>query len=81
MIQRDNANARVVQAAIDKYAPTSIEAISPAPEQMQRMLANGLDPWITPRYAVESLTKKLRVIGLSMKLNLPEIPPEPEWGL
>lgn len=81
MIQRDNANAKVVHAAIEKYAPTAIEAIAPAPEQVQRMLANGLDPWITPRYAVESLTKKLRVIGLSMRLNLPEVPPEPEWGM
>ncbi len=80
MIQRDNANAKVVHAAIEKYAPTAIEAISPAPEQVQRMLANGLDPWITPRYAVESLTKKLRVIGLSMSLNLPEVPPVPIWG-
>src|SRR5437763_2009472 len=41
MIQRDNANAKVVHAAIEKYAPTAIEAISPAPEQVQRMLANG----------------------------------------
>ncbi len=81
MIQRDNSNAKVVHAAIEKYAPTAIEAISPAPEQVQRMLANGLDPWITPRYAVESLIKKLRVIGLSMHLNLPEVPPEPEWGM
>lgn len=80
MIQRDNSNAQVVHAAIEKYAPTAIEAISPAPEQVQRMLANGLDPWITPRYAVESLTKKLRVIGLSMQLNLPEVPPVPIWG-
>ncbi|HEV2582166.1 MAG TPA: ribonucleotide-diphosphate reductase subunit beta [Ktedonobacteraceae bacterium] len=80
MIQRDNANARVVQAAIEKYAPTSIEAISPAPEQVQRMLANQLDPWITPRYAVESLVKKLRVVGLSMNLPIPEIPPEPVFA-
>jgi ribonucleoside-diphosphate reductase beta chain len=80
MIQRDSANAKVVQAAIEKYAPISIEAISPAPEQVQRMLANGLDPWMTPRYAVESLTKKLRVIGLDMKPKLPDVPPVPVWG-
>jgi ribonucleoside-diphosphate reductase beta chain len=80
MIQRDNAHARVVHDAIEKYAPTALEAISPIPEQVQRMLANGLDPWITPRYAVESLIKKLRVIGLSMNLHLPEVPPEPIWG-
>ncbi len=69
MIHRDNKQARVVQAAIEKYVPTSIEAISPAPEQVQRMLANKLDPWVTPRYAIESLTKKLRVVGLSMNLD------------
>jgi ribonucleoside-diphosphate reductase beta chain len=80
MIQRDNANARVVYDAIEKYAPTALEAITPAPEQVQRMLTNHLDPWVTPRYAVESLAKKLRVIGLSMTLHLPEIPPEPTWA-
>ena len=77
MIQRDNALARVVHDSINRYAPTAIEAISPAPEQVQRMLNNHLDPWVTPRYAVESLAKKLRVIGLSLNLNLPSIPDAP----
>ncbi len=77
MIHRDNALARVVHDSINRYAPTAIEAISPAPEQVQRMLNNHLDPWVTPRYAVESLAKKLRVIGLSLSLNLPEIPDAP----
>lgn len=77
MIQRDNALAHVVHDSINKYAPTAIEAISPAPEQVQRMLNNHLDPWVTPRYAVESLAKKLRVIGLSLSLNLPTIPDAP----
>lgn len=80
MIQRDNANAKVVHATIEKYAPTAIQAITPAQEQVQRMLSNGQDPWVTPRYALESLTKKLRVIGLSMHLTLPEVPPTPLWG-
>lgn len=77
MIHRDNALANVVQAAIEKYVPTAIQAIAPAPEQVQRLLANQLDPWMTPRYAVESLTKKLRVVGLSLNLNLPVIPAAP----
>jgi hypothetical protein len=39
------------------------------------MLAKGDDPWMTPRYAQESLGKKLKVIGLSMKLPpVPSIP-------
>jgi ribonucleoside-diphosphate reductase beta chain len=39
------------------------------------MWANGDDPWVTPRYAQESLRKKRKVIGLSMKLPpVPSIP-------
>jgi len=79
MIQRDASNARVVHDTIEKYAPTALEAISPAPEQIQPILANGEDPWVTPRYAQESLAKKLRVIGLSMKL--PPVPPVPVQGM
>ena len=78
MIQQDASNARIVHDAIQKYAPISLEAITPAPEQMQSILAMGQDPWVTPRYAQESLSKKLKVIGLSMKL--PEMPP-PVQGL
>jgi ribonucleoside-diphosphate reductase beta chain len=68
MIQRDASNARIVHDAVEKYAPTALEGISPTQEQIQNMLANGDDPWTTPRYALESLAKKLKVIGLSMKL-------------
>ena len=75
MIQRDAANAHVVHDAINKYAPTAIEAISPDPAQIPDILASGDDPWITPRYAQESLKKKLRVIGLSM--DMPAVPPVP----
>lgn len=77
MIQRDAANARIVHDAVEKYAPTAIEAISPAPEQIKNILAMGNDPWMTPRYAQESLVKKLRVIGLSMKLPMAPLPPVP----
>ena len=75
MIQRDAANAHVVHDAINKYAPTAIEAISPDSAQIPDILASGDDPWITPRYAQESLKKKLRVIGLSM--DMPAVPPVP----
>lgn len=79
MIQQDASNARIVHDTIEKYAPTALEGISPAPEQIQMMLANGDDPWMTPRYAQESLGKKLKVIGLSMKL--PAVPPLPVQGM
>ncbi len=65
-------NAMIVHDAIEKYTPIALEGITPAQEQMQIMLANGDDPWMTPRYAQESLSKKLKVIGLSMKL--PPVP-------
>lgn len=75
MIQRDHAYAKVVQAAVEKYAPPALLAITPADEQVQRFLAEGQDPWFTPRFAQDSLRKKLKVVGLSM--NLPEVPPAP----
>ena len=75
MIQRDAAYARVVHDAVEKYAPTALEAIAPAPEQVQNILAAGNDPWMTPRYAEESLAKKLKVVGLSMKLPTLPLPP------
>ena len=75
MIQKDASNARIVHDTIETYMPIALEGISPAPEQIQIMLANGEDPWTTPRYAQESLGKKLKVMGLSMKLpQLPAIP-------
>jgi ribonucleoside-diphosphate reductase beta chain len=79
MIQQDASNAQVVHDTIEKYASVALEAISPAPEQVQQMLANGDDPWVTPRYAQESLAKKLKVIGLRMQL--PSVPPVPVRGL
>jgi len=68
MIQKDASNARIVHDTIETYMPIALEGISPAPEQIQIMLAKGDDPWMTPRYAQESLSKKLKVIGLSMQL-------------
>lgn len=75
MIQQDHANATIVHDALNKYVPTALEAVSPEQEQIQQILEQGQDPWLTPRYAVESLTKKLKVIGLSMEL--PVVPPPP----
>src|SRR5438067_4649154 len=72
MIQRDANNAMIVHDAVEKYTPTALEAIYPAPQQVQIMLLNADDPWTTLRYAQESLAKKLIVIGMSMKL--PQIP-------
>ena len=80
MIRRDNALAQVIDAAIDKYAPIAIRGISPHPDVVQRVLAMGGDPWVSPRYAMDSLTKKLRVIGLRISAKLPEIPPPPVGG-
>ena len=79
MIQQDKANARVVHDAIEKYTQTAIEAITPGPEQVANMLAAGQDPWVTPRYAQDSLRKKLKVIGLEM--HLPSVPPPPIMGV
>jgi ribonucleoside-diphosphate reductase beta chain len=75
MIQQDAQNARVVQAAINKYAATAIRALTPADEFIPNILAMQADPWLTPRYAQDSLRKKIKVIGLSMEL--PVVPPPP----
>jgi ribonucleoside-diphosphate reductase beta chain len=75
MVQRDHVYAQVVQATVEKYAPTALIAITPDDEGIQRILAMGEDPWITPRFAQDSLRKKLKVVGLSMPL--PEVPPPP----
>ena len=77
MIHQDHANATIVHDALNKYVPTALEAITPAQEQIQQILEQGQDPWLSPRYAVESLTKKLRVICLSMELPVMPPPPPP----
>jgi ribonucleoside-diphosphate reductase beta chain len=75
MIQRDAANARVVQAAVNKYAPVALTALTPRDEVIPNILAAQADPWVTPRYAQDSLRKKLKVMGLAMEL--PTVPPPP----
>lgn len=77
MVQRDHAYAQTIQAAIEKYAPRALKAITPADEQVARFLEAHEDPWVTPRFALDSLRKKLKVVGLSMAL--PEVPPVPQF--
>lgn len=77
IVQREHTYAKVVQAAIEKYVPRALTAISVADDQVPQFLAQGQDPWVTPRFAVDSLRKKLKVVGLSMPL--PEVPPIPQF--
>lgn len=78
MIQRDRANAQIVYDSVNKYAPRAIRAISLDENGVQQTLAMQADPWVTPRYAVDSLRKKVKVIGLSMEL--PTVPPPPVFA-
>ncbi|MGB8346246.1 MAG: ribonucleotide-diphosphate reductase subunit beta [Ktedonobacteraceae bacterium] len=78
MIQRDYANAQIVYDAVNKYAQRAITAISPDDNDVQQILSMQLDPWVGPRYAVDSLRKKIKVIGLSMEL--PTVPPPPVFA-
>ena len=72
MISQDPAHAHTIYSAIERYAPIAFLALMPSEEAI---LAMQEDAWATPRYAKESLRKKLKVIGLSMELSfLPSIP-------
>jgi ribonucleoside-diphosphate reductase beta chain len=62
----------VIVAAIEKYAPAALAAVSPPDEQVEIILRRHEDPWKTPRFALDSLAKKLKVIGL--KMELPALP-------
>ncbi|HZU68579.1 MAG TPA: ribonucleotide-diphosphate reductase subunit beta [Ktedonobacteraceae bacterium] len=72
MLKRDPEHAHVVRAALEKYAPPALAALRPPDDVIPSMLAMNLDPWTTQRYGLESLRKKLKVIGLSMEL--PAVP-------
>jgi ribonucleoside-diphosphate reductase beta chain len=72
MLQQDPAHATVIAQAINHYAPIALEGLTPSEELMQLMLSEGDDPWKSFRYGRDSLRKKLKVIGLEIKL--PEIP-------
>jgi len=75
MIQCDAANANIVSAAVNTYVPIALQGITPAEQYIPNILAMQADPWLTPRYALDSLRKKLKVIGLGMEL--PTVPPPP----
>jgi ribonucleoside-diphosphate reductase beta chain len=75
MIQRNPASVDVIRAAIQRYAPVAIKGLTPPDEAMPQMLAVGEDPWLVPRYGVDSLRKKLKVVGIEMEL--PSVPPPP----
>lgn len=75
MVQKDATYARVVHDAIEHFAPIAIQSLTPADVFISNILAMQGDPWMTPRYAADSLRKKLKVIGLSMPV--PEVPPAP----
>ncbi len=78
MVQCDAANARTVYATVEKFGPAGITSLTPRDEVIPQILAMGGDPWQTPRYALDSLRKKLKVIGLSMDSSLPKVPPPPK---
>jgi ribonucleoside-diphosphate reductase beta chain len=75
MVQRDKIYANVIHDTINRLTPTALKGISPREEDVPRILEMGQDPWVSPRYAIESLRKKLKVVGLSMEL--PTVPPPP----
>lgn len=75
MIQQDSTYVKVIETALRKYAPAAISAVTPPDDIIRAALAQQDDPWRTPRYAQESLRKKLKVIGL--ELELPIVPPAP----
>lgn len=75
MIQQDATYVKVIETALSKYAPAAISAVTPPDDIIRAALAQQDDPWRTPRYAQESLRKKLKVIGL--ELELPIVPPAP----
>lgn len=62
----------VIVASLEKYAPAALTAVAPAAKDVQMLLDKREDPWKTPRYARDSLAKKLKVIGLN--IALPPLP-------
>lgn len=70
MIQEDSAHAHVVHRAIETYAPIALDALAPVDAFVPLMLERREDPWEAQRYGMESLRKKLKVIGLNI-----EVPP------
>jgi len=67
-IQEDPAYARVIQKALEIYAPVALDALAPADSLIPDMLARQEDPWEAQHYGQESLRKKLKVIGLNIEV-------------
>jgi ribonucleoside-diphosphate reductase beta chain len=75
MLAQDANHAQVIEAALNKYGPGAIEALTPPVERIEILRSQNEDPWKSPRYARESLRKKLKVIGLNIDLAfLPTVP-------
>ncbi|MBA2679920.1 MAG: ribonucleotide-diphosphate reductase subunit beta [Ktedonobacteraceae bacterium] len=77
MIQEDPMQAYVVQRAIETYAPVALDALAPVDAFIPLMLERHEDPWEAQRYGLESLRKKLKVIGLNIEvpaLPIPDVP-------
>ena len=79
MIQQNTAYTSVIIDAVKRFAPAAITALIPADDIVSTMLEQGEDPWKAPRYAQDSLRKKLRVIGLS--IELPSVQPSPDFAV
>lgn len=77
MLQQNTAYAEVIRSTIETYAPAAIDGLGPDEAMISKAIAIGEDPWLTQRYGQHSLAKKLKVIGLSMKL--PDVPPPPTF--
>src|SRR5262249_51450880 len=77
MIQEDPGQAHVVRNAIETYAPIALDALAPPDALIPFMLEHREDPWESQRYGLESLRKKLRVIGLNTEVPsmiIPDVP-------
>ncbi len=77
LTQEDHSLASVVQNAINTYAPVALDALGPVESLVPFMLERQEDPWEAQRYGLESLEKKLRVIGANTEVPSVFIPPVP----
>ena len=77
MLQENPDFSEVIRATLSKFAPLALQSLTPPDSAIPGMLATREDPWLVARYALVSLRKKLKVIGLQMEL--PEVPPLPAF--
>jgi len=69
MVQLNASYVGVIEDSLRKYAPGAVLALTPPDETIGAMMARNEDPWKAPRYAQESLRKKIKVIGLNTDLS------------